>query len=200
MGPPCSGKSTIIKEWQKKGGLVLPEFLEPAPDFINNSWLEGVGSQIRAQEWVIEQHLKKDEIIQTLVGDEPLLVERSPLDAVVYGRALGKIVAELTEPIVAKQTWTQGALILLTTDSDLLRRRWIQTRNLSPEGWDQQWGPFSQSLQQHYSFFEKTFGIPTLSTGIPIDQTMGRLEILIERGGTYGIESLLKPLSQKEKK
>ena len=93
LGIPCAGKSTIMNEWRNKGGMTLPEFTEPVPDFVHNAWLGSEETQLNAQKWALEQNVKKETMIRNLDYDGTLVVERSPIDAVVYARAFGGKVA-----------------------------------------------------------------------------------------------------------
>ncbi len=199
LGIPCAGKSTIMNEWRNKGGMTLPEFTEPVPDFVHNAWLGSEETQLNAQKWALEQNVKKETMIRNLDYDGTLVVERSPIDAVVYARAFGGKVALWTENEVAKKSWAPGILVLLTTDYERLKKRWILGRGLPRESWEQQWEPFSQALQRQYEMFKRTFGIPSIQTDTPLGETMRRLHILAEDGLTYNIESLVRPSSHKER-
>ncbi len=191
IGPPCSGKSTLIKEWERRGGVVLGEFLEPVPEFVHNSWLGSEEEQVAAQKWAVDQHRRKDDILQSLDTNEPILVERSPLDVVAYGRVFGGDVARQTEAEVLKRRWTPGALILLETDEDALKQRWVTGRGLPPADWDNQWEPFSVELQKQYDTLRRSFGVPVINTETSVDDSMERLHALVERCPTYQIESLI---------
>ena len=90
-------------------------------------------------------------------------------------------------------------MVLLTTDYERLKKRWILGRGLPRESWEQQWEPFSQALQRQYEMFKRTFGIPSIQTDTPLGETMRRLHILAEDGLTYNIESLVRPSSHKER-
>lgn len=191
LGIPCGGKSTIIKEWQHKGGMTLPEFTEPVPDFVYNAWLGNKDTQLKAQKWVLEQNLKKDEMIRNLRYEKTLVVERSPIDVVVYARAFGREVALWTENEVAKKSWVPGILIIIATDYERLKDRWILGRGLSRENWEQQWKPFSQVLQGQYEMFKRTFDIASIQTDTPLGESMRQLHTLVENKLTYNIESLV---------
>ncbi|EKD65694.1 MAG: hypothetical protein ACD_50C00014G0004 [uncultured bacterium] len=199
LGVPCAGKSTIIKEWRHKGGMTLPEFTEPVPDFVHNAWLGSKEAQLNAQKWALEQNFKKDEMIRNLPYDGTLIVERSPIDAVVYARAFGGKVALWTETEVAKNNWVPGMLVLLATDYENLKERWILGRGLSREDWEHQWKPFSRALQGQYEMFKRTFSIPSIQTDTSLGETMRQLHTLAENGLTYNIESLVRPSSHRER-
>lgn len=199
LGLPCTGKSTIVKEWGNRGGATLPEFLEPVPDFVHNSWRGDEDIKLKAQKWAVEQYIRKDELIRNLDCEGILIVERSPIDAVMYAKAFGGKVASWTELEVSKRLWSPGIPILLTTNLELLEERWTQGRGLSFEEWEYQWKPFSIALQKHYENLKRTFGIPSIQTDTSLVETMGRLQVVIENGLTYGVESLVSPSNYKER-
>lgn len=199
LGLPCVGKSTIVEEWKKRGGLVLPEFLEPVPDFVHNSWLGNQKSKLDAQKWALEQHYKKDQLIKDLKTESPVVVERSPLDALVYGRVLGGEARSWTETQISKRQWAEGTLVLLQAAQDVLRQRWVSGRGLTTDDWNLQWGPFSNLLQDQYLILRNMFGIPIVRTDLPLEGTMKALEDVSLDKSTYKIESLIFPLSSKER-
>lgn len=199
LGLPCTGKSTILKEWQIRGGSVLPEFLDPVPDFVHNSWLGEEKSRLQAEKWVIEQCVRKDDMLKNQDIKGTILIERSPLDIVVYGRVFGSRVSSWTETEVLKRQWTPGVLVFLTSSFDVLKERWMLGRGLSVQDWQRQWEPFSLRLQEQYEVFTGTYGIPTIRTDTSLEETMRNLDIFVENGLTYNFESLVQPFGHKER-
>jgi len=199
MGPPCTGKSTLLKEWEKNGGQYVAEFLEPVPDFVHNSWIGDENTKLLAEQWALQQNIRKDEIIQKRETDLPLLVERCPLDVLVYARAFGGKAASWTEREVAKRSWSPGKLILLTTDIDVLKERWMTSRNLSLSEWNNQWLPLTRSLYKYYEELRQIYDIPSLSTEKTIDETFLNLKKLSEISPLYHPEGMVYQKTRRER-
>lgn len=192
VGPPCTGKSTILKEWQNKGGIAVPEFLEPVPDFVVNAWNQDREVQLAGQQWIMGQHIRKDIFIKNLDVDGVIAVERSPLDALVYSRVFGGEINSWTEIEVAQRNWQPGLMVLLTVGPEIIKDRWVNTRNLPLETWENQWAPFTHELQRQYKHFSDSFGFPNIQTGNTLEDTMNQLYAIVNGNKAfYCVENLI---------
>lgn len=198
-GLPCTGKSAVLIEWAKRGGEIIPEFLTIPPPYVVDAWQSDEKTKLLAQQWIFNQYVEKEDRIREHTGNSPLLVERSPIDAVVYSRALGGLVARWTDNEVAMRTWTPGKIVFLNADVEILRNRMISGRDVSPTDWEQSLS-FSQLLDHHYSYFVKLFGIPVINTANDIGIIMQEIKKLSQEGPTYVIEQLIYPHSSQERR
>ena len=195
MGVPCSGKTTILKQWTRKGGATVPEFFEGVPDYVHNSGKESFNVKREAQSWVLEQHRLKELCMQNFALDGVILVERSPLDLVAYGRALDELymskevvtpeasIARWTEKQVTSMSWTPGIFILLEASIDVIGKRWIVQRKITWEQWENYWKPFTEVLQKEYRNVlmgaytgKRNRNIVTIRTDESIEASLAQIE------------------------
>ena len=198
MGLPCTGKSTLLKEWEERGGSVVPEFVREVPLYVRDAWKSDPDVQLEAQKWILDQYRQKDEFIKGLDYDGPLLVERSPLDAVIYSRSFGGKVALFTDSEVVKRAWVPGKIILLKASEEVLRERLMKERGFTYEEWQQDLA-FSKVLESHYRSFEAEHGISSINTQQNIKETMYQLMTTMREGTSYHIETLIASRLSKER-
>ncbi len=191
IGPPCAGKSTIINAWQASGGIIVPEFTDPVPDYVHNAWLGDEATRAKAQAWAFEQNLRKNKILTNLVSEQRILVERSVLDVLAYSRVFGGRVATWTETMIARNQWQPGKLILLTTKLETLQQRWLQERGLSPTDWQNQWQPLTAALMREYTRLQETYGIPRLSTEDNLSVTLAELNETLNHAPRFTLEGMI---------
>lgn len=150
-GIPGVGKSTLLAELKKNLGdkfLILPEFLEPFPRFVNDAGTLDKESQIKAQEWVIRQHARKAEMAQKY--KKPVIMERGIMDALAYSWALGKDVYEHSLNFASQYKWPDGNVFLLNAPEEIIKDRFTKRDHIPEKEWQDYWQPFMQRIRDGY--------------------------------------------------
>lgn len=200
MGPPCSGKSTLLEQWKDIGGQIVPEFTTPVPDYVHNAWLGDEDMKLKAQQWAFEQNVHKDDLIKKLSTEGTILVERCCLDVLSYSRALKGKAAIWTENSISRRKWTPGKVILLSASIEVLRERWLSVRHIASQEWVNQWLPLSESLWSFYSKLQHDFGIPIISTETDLNTTIQQLTETIHWGPSFTLEGMVYLPNNKERR
>lgn len=183
-GVPGSGKTTYTQHLQQAFDgkiLVLPEFLEPFPQEVARAAELGYQGQIQAQDWVIQQHAKKHAIARE--ARIPVAMERGPLDALAYGRALGKDVYQYCVQRTSEIDWLPTHTVLLQSPIDVIKARFLRRDNVTLDDWNNYWEGLINRVNDGYLSTNYPFeSMRTLvDTNRPIHEVQAELHRHLER-------------------
>ena len=148
-GLPGSGKTTITRQLaQRLHATVIPEFLEPIPQWVIATRRDApISDRIAAQRWVIAQHAAKNLLVRE-AGREgaPVLVDRTFVDAALYAAAYGADTLEATLDELDQHTWVRGLFLILYAKPDVIKSRMIARADCNASDWEAHWRGFVEQL------------------------------------------------------
>jgi predicted ATPase len=153
IGPPCSGKTLLLKELSRYEYHTYPEFLDSLPPEIKRAFGESVEDNVHNQRWVVDQHQKKNLLIANDIseGKDHVAIDRTVIDALAYSSYLGREVLNDTLSYASKMSWVPGVLFYVCADHSIIRERFINREKLSESEWSQDWESFITGITQEYN-------------------------------------------------
>lgn len=150
-GIPATGKTTIQRFMCDVGWRGISEFLDPIPSYVYSPAEGSLSECIKAQDWVISQNIRKNELIKATISREmPVIVDRGPLDVVAYSYMLGIKVFEHSIERMRDVNWIGGQLYLLNATTEIACERLMQRDSIAKNERDK-WLNFLSILNNSYS-------------------------------------------------
>ncbi|MBI4036280.1 AAA family ATPase [Candidatus Daviesbacteria bacterium] len=141
------GKTTVAEILsQRWRTIVVPEFLDPAPDRVILTRPEHpLQERIAAQLWTLEQHMKKNTIVRERSGT--VIVDRTWLDSVFYSTIYGTEVVSCVLNESKNHDWAPGLYTVFIADTDTVRQRLSPRLGISESEWRKSWSSFVAKLR-----------------------------------------------------
>ncbi len=172
-----SGKTAIVETLGREGYIakVVPEFLDPIPDFVMDTRPSSpIEEKIAAQLWILEQYEKKNILVKDIRDN--VVVDRTWIDCLTYSVIYGPETTGVITAKIAETDWVPGKYIIVYADPRAVKDRLMGNFQLSEEQWDSSWSPYVDALHDTVlEILSHGYGVGIDTTNLSIEQATQRV-------------------------